>query len=196
MIEHQIKKLENPERIRELNPTETLAKAGLKENMIVCDIGAGTGIFSLPAAKITNKEVYALEIADKMIDYLEEKKKKQKIDNLKIIKVQGDKLPLEDQSCHLAIMVTVYHEIENKIKMLEEIKRILKPQGSLLIVEFHKKTTKMGPPMEHRISENEVKDNLLITGFSLTKEILNEENFYGHLYTLMKKENTKCKHSL
>lgn len=48
---------------------------------------------------------------------------------------------------------TVFHEVENIESMLDEIKRILKQSGKLMIIEFHKRETPMGPPFDHRISE-------------------------------------------
>jgi len=60
-------KFENPVRIKELKPIETLIRIGLKENHVVCDIGAGSGIFTIPASMITKNKVYALEINDAML---------------------------------------------------------------------------------------------------------------------------------
>jgi ubiquinone/menaquinone biosynthesis C-methylase UbiE len=45
------------------------------------------------------------------------------------------------------------HEIENKVEMLREIKRIVKEKGRLMVIEFHKRTTPMGLPLDHRIGE-------------------------------------------
>ena len=50
----QIEKLENEQRILELNAGETLMKIGFTEGLNLCDIGAGTGIFSFEAAKISS----------------------------------------------------------------------------------------------------------------------------------------------
>ena len=75
--------------------------------MVLCDIGAGTGIFTFPATEISSNDIYA-------------------------------------------------HEVENKELMLDEIKRILKQGGKLMIIEFHKRETPMGPPLDHRISEEYV----------------------------------------
>jgi hypothetical protein len=64
-----IDKLENPYRVKELNPTGTLKKIGLGPNDCLCDIGAGAGagIFTVPAARITRNTVYAVlhEVDDK-----------------------------------------------------------------------------------------------------------------------------------
>lgn len=178
MNDSKIDKFENSIRIAELNPRNTLIKAGFKENMILSDIGAGTGIFSFPAAKISSNDIYALEISDSMIELLNNRTTEQNTKNLIIKKVDSNVLPLDNNSCDMAIMVTVLHEIEDKEYMLNEIKRVLKEKGRLMIIEFHKRKTPMGPPIDHRLSEEYIEeicnDNQLktIEKFSLG------DNFY------------------
>lgn len=178
----KILKFESSERFEELNPKNTLEKVGFKEGMILCDIGAGTGIFSFPATEISRNEIFALDISEDMIELLTSRVREKNIENLNIKKVVSEKLPLEDNICDMAIMVTVLHEIENKAKMLNEISRVLKRNGKLMIIEFHKRKTPMGPPVEHRLSEEEVKslcnknDLRTIDKFSLG------ENFYGIVF--------------
>ena len=179
MIEHIIKKLENPLRISELNPHNMLIRAGLKQNMTLCDIGAGTGLFTFQAAKITNKDIYALDISDKMLELLKEKIKENNIENIKLKKVISDDLPLDNDSCDMVIMVTVLHEVSDKEKMIKEINRVLKKDGKLMIIEFHKKETPMGPPVEHRLSEEYVESLCLDCGFKdIVKDSLGD-NFYS-----------------
>ena len=84
MNNSKITKFENPIRIAELDPKNTLKKAGFKENMILCDIGTGTGIFSFPAAQISSSYIYALEISDSMLELLERRKAERNVENLKI----------------------------------------------------------------------------------------------------------------
>jgi len=138
MNDNKISKYENPIRIAELNPKNTLIRAGFGEGMILCDLGAGTGIFSFLATQISNNDIYALELSDGMIDILKSRAIERKIDNLKILKVNSPILPLGNSICDMAIMVTVFHEIEDKNSILNEIKRILKDNGKLMIIEFHK----------------------------------------------------------
>ncbi|HYE67047.1 MAG TPA: methyltransferase domain-containing protein, partial [Anaerovoracaceae bacterium] len=106
-------RMENPLRIAELNPLETLIRIGLGENDTVCDIGAGSGIFTIPAAQITKNKVYALEIDDEMLEVIGEKMKNLSLSNIELVKVNGDKFPIEDQTVDFTLMVTVFHEIEN-----------------------------------------------------------------------------------
>ena len=64
MNDNRAIKFENPIRISELSPKATLIRVGFMEGMKLCDIGAGTGIFSFPATEISSDDIYALEILD------------------------------------------------------------------------------------------------------------------------------------
>ena len=184
MNDNRIIKLESQIRIAELNPKNTLIKAGFKDDMILCDIGAGTGIFSFPATKISSKDIYALEISDSMIELLENRKAERNTKNLKIKKVDSTILPLDNNSCDMAIIVTVLHEVENKEFMINEIKRVLKKEGKLMIIEFHKRKTPMGPPTDHRLSEERVEQICNSNGLKTIDKFSLGDNFYSVVFEL------------
>lgn len=176
-------KLENPARIAELKPVETLKKIGLKEDSVVCDIGAGTGIFTIPAASITKKMVYALDIDDEMLSTIEQKSKDKTIKNIELIKVNGNQFEVKDKIADIILLVTVFHEIENKEVFLGELKRILNNLGKIAVIEFHKRATPMGPPVDHRIANEEVKRLFTKYGFSVNQDFDLGENFYCSVFT-------------
>lgn len=177
-MNHRQNKLENPARIADLSPRETLLRIGLGEQDIICDIGAGSGIFTIPAARITKNTVCAIEINDEFIDIINEKARSEKLPNIKTLKVLDDRYDLETGSVDLAVMVTVFHEIDQKDPVLAEIKRILKSTGRLAFIEFHKRETPMGPPVDHRISREEVIRISGVNGFRVLNEFDVGDNFY------------------
>ena len=182
MMTDKAKKFENPARLDELRPESTLRRAGFSEGMSLCDIGAGTGIFSVAAAKISSAVVNALDISDEMLEIISRKKAEENLQNLNILKVESEELPLESGSCDLAIMVTVLHEIEDRISMVKEIKRVLSENGKLLVIEFHKKSTPMGPPVDHRISQETVEQLCSGSGFQKLEAFGMGNNFYGIIF--------------
>ncbi len=175
---NRINKFESQKRIAELNPKDTLIKAGFKENMILCDIGAGTGIFSFPATEISSNDIYAIEISDDMIELLKSRITDQNIKNLNVEKVDSAILPLDSNTCDMVIMVTVLHELENKEFTISEIKRILKKKGRLMIIEFHKRKTPTGPPISHRISEEYTEEMCNSNGLKFIEKFILGDNFY------------------
>ncbi|WP_101698445.1 class I SAM-dependent methyltransferase [Clostridium minihomine] len=169
-------KLENPQRIKELNPVETLKKIGLKENDSLCDIGAGTGIFTFAAANQSHALIYAVDLSPEMLAILEEKKAGQKAENV-ILEKEISKVP--SSSCRIALLSTVYHELQDIPEMLRQIRRILTPGGMLAIIEFHPKQTSYGPPLEHRFSPKQLKTQLKENNFLQTDHF----DLGGTLYT-------------
>jgi len=171
-------KYENPLRLKELNPVETLKKIGLEEKQVLCDIGAGSGVFTIPAAKITKSKVYALEINDEMLSVIGEKAKIENIKNIELIYVDGNKFDLEDNSIDIVLMVTVLHEIENTKIFLDEVKRILTENAKVAIIEFYKRETPMGPSVDHRMEKEEVIRLLYTIGLEVNEEFVLGDNFY------------------
>lgn len=171
-------KFENPVRLEELQPAATLEKIGLRDNDILCDIGAGTGIFAIPAAKMTKNKVYALEINEDMLALMAEKARAENIGNLHLLKTEDEHLTLEDNTADIVLLVTVLHEIKNKLIFINEIKRILKRQGKVAIIEFHKRQTPMGPPEAHRLGQHEASELLESQGFKTVQDFALGDNFY------------------
>jgi ubiquinone/menaquinone biosynthesis C-methylase UbiE len=177
-------KFENPLRLEELKPKETLQRIGLRGDHVLCDIGAGSGIFTIPAAKITKNIVYALEINDEMLSVIEDKANNEGISNIELIKVHNDHFDLEDGSVDIILMVTVLHEIQNKHVVLEEVKRLLNNSGKSAVIEFHKRETPMGPPPSHRMGKNEVKDLFGDLGFTVIEDFDLGDNFYCLVFSV------------
>lgn len=171
-------RFENPVRLAELRPHETLQKIGLKDDGVLCDIGAGTGIFTIPAAAMTKKLVYAVEISDGMLQIIQDKVDAKDIHNIKLIKSQNDRLSIDNNSVDVVLMVTVLHEISDKSVILKEVRNVLKENGTFAVIEFHKRETPMGPPVPHRISKNELIDILDHEDFALREDFDLGENFY------------------
>jgi ubiquinone/menaquinone biosynthesis C-methylase UbiE len=177
-MNHKLMKFENPIRLEELRPEETLRKVGLQKDHVLCDIGAGSGIFTVPAAKITKQIVYALEINEEMLSIIGDKAKTEGIENIRLIQVSDGHFAIEDNTADIALMVTVLHEIEDTKLFINEVKRVLKKDGKIAVIEFHKRETPMGPPTGHRIDKDKVRDIMLEIGFIVCEDYDMGKNFY------------------
>jgi ubiquinone/menaquinone biosynthesis C-methylase UbiE len=109
--------------------------------MKVLEIGCGSGAFTTYIARAIGKqgEVYALDIQEGMLNQLKEKlsnPQNSDIDNIKLINASAYKLPFKNDSFELVYMISVFQEIPDGVKALNEIKRVLKPGGILAISEF------------------------------------------------------------
>ncbi|SMC78454.1 class I SAM-dependent methyltransferase [Papillibacter cinnamivorans] len=167
-----------PGRVKELDPEATLKRIGLRDGGVFCDIGAGSGVFTVPAARITKNKVYALELNDAMLSVIREKAEGGLLSNIEAKKVTSEDFFMEDHSVDIALMATVLHEITDKAGFLGNVKKMLKADGRAAVIEFHKRATPMGPPVTHRIDQADVTGWMRDAGLPLLEQFDLGENFY------------------
>jgi ubiquinone/menaquinone biosynthesis C-methylase UbiE len=163
--------LESEERKTWQNPSEILAQIDLKQDYVVADLGCGSGYFSIPIARKV-KKVYGIDVQQEMLEYLEEKAKKQKISNIKTILSKGNDIPLENESVDLLLTVNTLHEFREQEKIVKEIKRVLKHNGKAVIVDFVKIETGRGPPVKIRVSKQQAVDLFENEGLKFQKSYM------------------------
>ncbi|AHF06596.1 class I SAM-dependent methyltransferase [Desulfitobacterium metallireducens] len=174
-------KLKAEWRIKAIPPVQTLQRLGLVAEDSVADIGCGIGFFAIPAAKIVDSLniIYALDTSVEMLAEVEKRMREEELSNVIPIKSEEYNFKLSSESVSFALLVTVLHEIENKERFLQEARRILKPAGRIAIIDWEKKPTEMGPPLNHRLSLEEVEELLMMTDFEVNQEHHFTEAFYG-----------------
>ncbi len=174
-------KLDNPKRRQMMPPSLILEKLGLSKDDDMADIGCGIGYFTLPAARMIHPEnkVYALDIMNEMLDEVKARYEKEKINNITLMQTLEYDLKLEDEKVSFALLVNVLHEVDDKPRMLKEIQRILKNNGRIALIEFDKRQTESGPPVEHRIEQDEALKLLEKAGFQISKKQEFADTFYA-----------------
>ncbi len=152
--------LNDPERLKDIPPEYIIERMNLDNPGTILDIGAGTGFFSNEFSKIAGVDkLYALDIAEEMIQWMKEHLAPK---NSKIVpqKMQEDKIGLESSMADAIIMINVHHEFHHPIRILNEVNRLLRPGGKLAIVDWAKKETDHGPPVEKRYTISQIKEQL------------------------------------
>ncbi|HMN91223.1 MAG TPA: class I SAM-dependent methyltransferase [Saprospiraceae bacterium] len=134
----------------------------------VADIGAGTGFFAL---RITPraKKVIAIDIDSRFVNYLDSVKVLELPENmqsrLEARLAEPNDPHLKPGEVDIIMIVNTFMYIQNKIDYLKILHRGLSPQGRLLIVDFKKKRTPIGPPSEIRTPIHEVEEALYTAGY-------------------------------
>jgi len=119
---------------------EVLAEIRVKVGQVVLDFGCGSGTYTIPAAKLVGKDgrVYALDINRAALDRMEEKAKQEGLNNVVRIDVSGgEKIPLEDESIDLMLLIDVLQEVDDKGALFDEAYRILKSGGIVSVYPMH-----------------------------------------------------------
>jgi ubiquinone/menaquinone biosynthesis C-methylase UbiE len=163
-------RLDAPERLRFLPPDTVLNLLALKPGAIVADVGAGTGYFSLPIADAVGPEgrVFAIDIQQEMQALLREKLQRAGTPkNIDLVLAPADSTPLADETCDVVFLANVWHELPNHVRALNEFRRILKPGGTVAILDWRPDTIHPpGPPIEHRIAPEKVHRDLESNAFA------------------------------
>ena len=165
--------LERPEREEEEAPSKALDALDLRPGMVVADIGAGSGYYSSRIAKRIGPtgRVYATDIQPGMIEILERRIKAEGLTNVTTILGSMEDPKLPPRSIDLAIMVDVYHELQQPQLFLQRLKETFKPGGRLVLLEFRKEDPKVPILEVHKMSVAEVKAEMEAEGFVLDKVI-------------------------
>jgi len=173
------------------NPSEITKLLPLKEGMKVADFGCGSGHFSLAIAKLIQPGgmVIALDIWKPALDSLKFRAKIAGLSNL--IKTQWANLEekhgshLPNNSCDLVLVSNILFEVEDKDTIITEARRILKPGGFLVLLEW--KPEKL--PSQKSLYPLPKDDALALLekyGFKLERELPLGITHYGFLAKLTK----------
>jgi ubiquinone/menaquinone biosynthesis C-methylase UbiE len=173
-------KLDNPKRREMLPVNKILEVIGLQSGDNLADIGCGIGYISIPATNLVGDTgmVYALDVNTEMLDELDKRIVENKTDHIQTILSEEYNFNLDDNSVSQALICTVIHEVDDRIKFLNETKRILNSNGKIAVIEWIKKESDWGPPVSHRIDSGEVIEELQQCGFKELEYIQFNEYFY------------------
>src|SRR5579871_4921617 len=127
--------MDNPDRVLKID--EVIAKLELKPGQIVADIGSGSGVFSIPMAKAIapNGILYAVDIDQKMLDFVAERAKKEGVTNLRTVLGEYDDPKLPVKNVDVAYFHRVLHMIEHRQAYLNATATYLKPDGRVVVID-------------------------------------------------------------
>jgi SAM-dependent methyltransferase len=160
------KVFDDPERDAWQKPEEVIRALKLPPDATVVDIGSGTGYFAVRLARsLPGGRVFGADLEPNMVRYLNERAAREKLPNLSshVAAADDPKIPaLVD----LALVVNTYHHIGWRQGYFSRLKKSLKPQGRVAIIDF-KPDSPVGPPPRHRIAANAVTEEMAGAGYAL-----------------------------
>ncbi len=156
-----------PERIETEKPEELLDLLGINEGDVVADIGAGVGFFSLRAAERVGRtgKVLAVDVQPEMIDGLKMMMKKFGHDNIVPILGNVDDPKLPADSVDHVLIVIAYHEFSHPAEMMRHVRKAMKRDGQMLIVEYKAEDLDSRVQPLHKMSEAEIMKEIPALGF-------------------------------
>ena len=143
----------------------------LQKGISFLDVASGRGSYSLAVSDIIGSQgrVFAVDLWAEGIEMLKTAAQERKIENITaLVSDVGRRIPVGDQSIDVCLVSTVLHDfVRDGIDRgaLNEIVRVIKPDGRLAVMEFKKIDGPPGPPKHIRLSAEDVADRLEPYGF-------------------------------
>lgn len=176
-------RLEDPARARWQRPSRLVSALGLRPGQTVAEIGAGSGYLVRRLARVVGPRgrVYAVDVEPRMLPVLLERLRRARIANVTPVLGRDDDPLLPDRSCDLVLVVNTYHHFPGGPRYLRRLARLLRAGGRLVNVDFHRRETPVGPPLERRIARETFLRDAGMAGLRLVREF----TFLPYQYCLM-----------
>ncbi|QDT02976.1 hypothetical protein K227x_13550 [Rubripirellula lacrimiformis] len=161
-----------PERDEEESTSESFVQLKLGKGMTVCDLGCGNGYWTLPMARAVGSDgkVLAVDIQREMLHKLRERSGRLKLPQIQPVLGQIDDPKLPAGEVDLLLMVDVYHEFSHPQSMLWGIRRSLKPQGVVALLEYREEDPSVPIKPLHKMSKDQIITEYEANGMKLVRE--------------------------
>lgn len=165
----------NPERENWQKPQLVISRLGDLHDKVVADIGAGTGYFTFRLAEKATR-VIAADIDERYLEFIDKRIQTDRdlpAGDIETRLIPPDDPGLKEEEVDLVLIVNTYIYIENRTEYFGKVLRGIRPEGQLVIIDFRKKDTPIGPPVETRLSAAEVWSELELAGFHVSESDTN-----------------------
>lgn len=171
-----------------LRPDELWRQVGLAADATVVHLGCGPGFYLIPAAQIIGKKGKAIgvDILPAMLTETESRAERAGVwEQVKTIRANLE-LPsgstLEAGSADWVLLANIMHQAD-PVKLLAEAKRIVKPEGVVVVAEWDTAATPLGPPPAKRVAKTSILEIATGLGLALKREFSPSPYHYGLLLT-------------
>ncbi len=164
--------LEDPARDAWQKPREVIEALALRPGQVVADIGSGSGYFTLRFAHHVGDQgrVYAVDVDPEMVRDLNRRVRDLGRRNVVTVLADPDDPLLPDASVDRFVIVDTWHHIADQARYLGLMKRMLRPAGQVVMIDFQKKDLPVGPPPAMKIARDDLVRQLEQSGFRLAAE--------------------------
>jgi ubiquinone/menaquinone biosynthesis C-methylase UbiE len=154
--------LDRADREAKQRPDHVLDVIGVRAGQTVADVGCGSGYFTVRIAKrvAPGGRVLAVDVQPQMLDLLEQKVAKEKVDGVVPILATETDAKLPAHEVDIALMVDVYHELAHPDATMAQVATALRPGGKLVLVEYRAEDPKVEIKPEHKMTLAQIKSEL------------------------------------
>lgn len=162
-------------------PEPILKKIGLRPGMTFVDVGCGSGFFALPAARMAGKGglVYGIDVDAEAIEALRVNAEKEGLDNLRPAAGAAEEAVPCEGCADIVFFGICLHDFDDPAKVLLRARRMLKPGGRLVDLDWKKEPTPVGPPLEKRFDLEKAAGLIRAAGYVVESQA--DEGLYHYL---------------
>ena len=172
-----------------LHPESIIPHFKIAEGMKVADFGSGHGFFAVPIARRVGPygRVYAIDVVADTLSHLRSEAEGEKLSQIHFIHSDLEKERgsfLSNQSVDRVLLINTLYMLDNKEAALEEARRVLKPKGLFVLIDWKDSFNFLGPHPDHVIALPAALDLVLLQGFKIFKEFNAGDMHYGLVFSL------------
>jgi SAM-dependent methyltransferase len=159
------------ERDAEEQPDRVVQELDIPKGATVVDLGAGVGYFTWRLAEQVGPQgrVIAVDIQEGMLDRMKKNLADRGVTNVEMVLGSAEDPHLPVGEVDLVLIVDVYHELQHPEKTMEHVRRSLKPNGRVVLIEYRREDPDIPINPLHKMSVEEVRGELEPMGFRLAK---------------------------
>lgn len=170
-----------------IDPKKVIDQIVLNEGIMVGDFGVGSGFYCLEIANRIGDDgrVFAIDVQRELLDRLKTQAQERKLENIQVILADFEKVgstKIADGFLDMAILSNVLFQLNDKESAVKEVSRVLKKNGTVLVVDWFNSFDNLGPTNEMVFSEENAVSLFQNQGFALEKHIDAGENHYGIIF--------------
>lgn len=166
--------LERPEREKEENTATLLRNMDIGSNDTIADVGAGSGYHVFKMAAIADGGlIYAVDIQEEMLSAIQHKINETQQQNIVTVKGSEKSVELPENSVDKILMVDVYHEFNFPVEMLASMKKALRADGKIYLVEYRGEDAEVPIKKLHKMTESQAAKEMEAAGMKLERNFTN-----------------------
>ena len=170
-----------------LNPDIAIKSFGILPGMRVADFGAGAGHWAMAFARAVgpNGKMFAIDIQQTALEAIRSHARDAHMRNIETVHANLETpraTALADSSVDAVMISNILFQAEEKAVVIGEAARIVKPQGSVFLIEWDTADTIMGPPGKQRVSRQDAERLCKDAGLHFKKEFAAGSHHYGLIF--------------
>lgn len=170
---------------RLLQPSLVIEKAGVKSGQSIADLGCGKNghlAFHLTGLVGSRGRVYAVDIIKSHLDDIDGELKRQAIKNLRTVWSDLERIgatDIEESSLDVAFIINTLHQAQKPLDLLREAVRLTKSGAKVVVVDWSRYASPLGPDDVYRIDKNKLVDSVKKIGLYLDNEFSAGQYHFG-----------------